>query len=117
MNQEELDTAECWELVDEFKNQKELHQDTPKNLAVLLRAIGYNDPMRTIAGRNEDSATVMRFLEDNPDAVACLFEFIRENGDNNGWAEMLADSIDIDEDEDEDEDGIENDPDILGEDL
>lgn len=73
-----------------------------KNLCKFVRTLGYKDPMcRMQLSHDAAIGDLLYFLEDNPQAIEAIIEFVDDNAkvypDENG-----------DEDEDEDEDDIED---------
>ena len=69
-----------------------------ENLAKICEAIGYQGKQLQMSN-GSFVTSITEFLEDNPDAVRALFEFISDNNDN--FPEPLEEDADEDEDEDE----------------
>lgn len=73
--------------LDNLLNQEKLHrfegESGVRNLAILCRNLGYYD--KNYFGQFSHKASygdLILFLEDNPGAVECLLDFIRENEDS-----------------------------------
>lgn len=90
----EPNEASMEKLVTEFQDQENIYHNNIKGVAKLLEAIGYKRDRYSPS----DESIIINFLEDNPDALGKLVEFVIDNGDEcDDWKESLANSIDTDD--------------------
>lgn len=90
----EPNEASMEKLVNVFQDQENIYQNSVKGVAKLLDAIGYKRDRYSPS----DESVIMSFLEDNPDALAKLVEFVIDNGDEcDDWKENLAKAINTDD--------------------